>query len=98
MRGGFGRANAVQYVQKKYGVNTLANVCAIDRASLPTLMDYWVPGTKVAGLHELLGNALVMDDEIERTLDLRLEELPEREDFEYVADEEPPSSEEGDDV
>ena len=93
MRGGFGRASALQYVQKKHGVNMLANICAIDRASLPTLMDYWAPGTKVAGLHELLGNALVLDDEIERTLDLRLEELPEREEFEYVADEDPPSGE-----
>ena len=23
-------------------------------------MDYWVPGVQVAGVHELLGNALVM--------------------------------------
>lgn len=39
-------------------------------------MDYWVPGTRVTGVHELVGNALVMDGEIERTMDLRLEELP----------------------
>jgi len=30
----------------------------------------------VTGLHELVGNALVMEGEIERTLDLRMEELP----------------------
>ena len=30
------------------------------------------------GVHELVGNALVLDGECERTLDLRLEELPNR--------------------
>ncbi len=69
-------ANAVKYVQEQYGVNVLANVCAVDRAAFPALMDYWVPGIKVMGVHELLGNALVMDDEIARTLDLRSEPLP----------------------
>ena len=39
-------------------------------------MNYWVPGTEVSGLHELVGNALIMDGEIERTLDLREEPLP----------------------
>ena len=39
-------------------------------------MDYWVPGTRVTGVHEMVGNALITDGEIERTLDLRLEELP----------------------
>jgi len=78
LRGGFPRANAVKYVQGTHGVNVLANICALDRASFPALMDYWVPGVKVMGVHELLGNALVMDNEIERTVDLRLEELSEK--------------------
>ncbi|MEG2933929.1 MAG: (Fe-S)-binding protein, partial [Gordonibacter sp.] len=69
-------AEAVRSVRDRYGVNTLANICAIDRVTLPPLMDYWVPGTRVTGVHELVGNALVMDGETERTLDLRLEELP----------------------
>ena len=60
LRGGFPRANAVKYVREKHGVNTLACICAIDKATLPALMDYWVPGVQVAGVHELLGNALVM--------------------------------------
>jgi Fe-S oxidoreductase len=76
MRGGLPRANAVKHVHEKYGVNMLGCVCAIDRAALPPLMDYWVPGVGVTGLHELVGNALVMDGEIERTVDLRLEDLP----------------------
>ncbi|MDR0434093.1 MAG: (Fe-S)-binding protein [Gracilibacteraceae bacterium] len=80
LRGGFPRANAVKYVREKHGVNVLANVCALDRASLPALMDYWVPGVKVMGVHELLGNALVLDGEIERTLDLRSDDLPVKED------------------
>ena len=76
MKGGFPRANAVKFVQEHYGVNMLANICAIDRASLPPLMDYWVPGVKVTGLHELVANALVMKGEKERTTDLRGEPLP----------------------
>jgi hypothetical protein len=76
MRGGFPRANAVRYVHERYGVNALANICAIDRAALPTLMQYWVPGVEVYGVHELVGNALVMKGEKKRTLDLRTEPLP----------------------
>ncbi len=63
MRSGLPRANAVQYVHEKHGVNTLGCVCAIDRATLTTLMDYWVPGVEVAGLSELVGNALVIEGE-----------------------------------
>jgi len=75
MRGGFPRANAVKYVHEKYGVNMLSCICAIDRAALPPLMDYWVPGVDVTGLHELVGNALVMDGEIPRETNLRFEPL-----------------------
>ena len=77
MRGGFPRANAVKFVQEKHGVNMLANICAIDRAALSTLMEYWVPEVGVTGLHELVANALIMDGEIERTTDLRGEPLGE---------------------
>jgi len=76
MRGGFPRANAVRYVHEKFGVNMLANICAIDRAALSTSMEYWVPEVGVAGLHELVANALIMDGEGERTTDLRGEPLP----------------------
>lgn len=79
MRGGFPRANAVKYVKEKHGVNMLANICAVDRAALPALMDYWNPGVGVAGVTELLANALVMTGEIERTLDIRLTDLPGKE-------------------
>ncbi len=84
MRGGLPRANAVKYVHDKYGVNTLACICAIDRAALPTLMNYWVPGVQVAGLHELVGNALVMEGEKKRTVNLRQEPIPGMEDEEDV--------------
>jgi Fe-S oxidoreductase len=77
LRGGFPRANAVKYVHGKHGVNTLACICAIDKATMPALMDYWVPGVQVAGVHELLGNALVLKGEKARTTDLRGEPLPE---------------------
>ena len=76
MRGGLPRANAVKYVVQKYGVNTLANICAIDRATLSASMDYWVPGTRVAGVHELLANALIMTGEKERETNLRGEPFP----------------------
>jgi len=70
LRGGFPRANAVKYVREKYGVNLLTCMCAIDKATLPTLMDFWVPGVELAGVHELVGNALVVKGE-KRSGDLR---------------------------
>ncbi len=79
MRGGFPRANAVKFVRDHFGVNMLGNVCAIDRATLKASMEYWVPDVLVCGLHELVGNALVMKGEKERTQDLRLEPLPGKE-------------------
>jgi len=75
LRAGFPRANAVQYVHDRYGVNMLACVCAIDRVTLPALMDYWVPEVGVCGVHELVGNALVMEGEKEREENLRQEPL-----------------------
>ena len=71
LRGGLPRANAVQYVHDKHGVNVLACMCAIDKATLVPLLEYWVPGVDVAGVHELVGNALVMKGEGERNTDLR---------------------------
>lgn len=71
MRGGFPRANAVRSVKKSHRVNSLVTICAIDRATLPSLMRYWNPGVSVYGLHELVGNALVMQGEKKRTEDLR---------------------------
>lgn len=75
MRGGLPRANAVKHVHEQHGVNMLACICAIDRAVLPPLMDYWVPGVNVTGVHELVANALIMEGETERTTDLRSEPL-----------------------
>jgi Fe-S oxidoreductase len=80
MAGGLPRANAVKHVHKKHGVNMLACVCAIDRAVLPALMEYWVPEVDVTGLHELVANALIMPGENERETDLRGEPLPGTED------------------
>jgi [DsrC]-trisulfide reductase subunit K len=71
LRGGFPRANAVQYVHDKHDVNFLSCICAIDKAVLPPLMDYWVPQVTVGGIHELVGNALIMEGENDRTEDLR---------------------------
>jgi len=75
LRGGLPRAKAVEYVHKKHGVNRLACICAIDRATLPPLMEYWVPGVEVTGVHELVGNALVMKGEKKREKSLRGEPL-----------------------
>ncbi len=80
MAGGLPRANAVKHVHEKFGVNMLACICAVDRAALPPLMDYWVPGVDVTGLHELVANALILPGEEERTTDLRGEPLPGMED------------------
>ncbi|MHC1744234.1 MAG: sulfate reduction electron transfer complex DsrMKJOP subunit DsrK [Syntrophobacteraceae bacterium] len=75
MRGGLPRANAVAAVAEKHDVNMLSCICAIDRAVLTASMDYWVPDCGVCGIHELVGNALVMEGEGERTTDLRGEPL-----------------------
>jgi len=80
LRGGFPRANAVRYVKDRFGVNLLACICAIDKATLPGLLEYWVPGVEVAGVHELVGNALIMKRQAERPTDLRGEPLPGKED------------------
>ncbi|MFC1907586.1 sulfate reduction electron transfer complex DsrMKJOP subunit DsrK [Chloroflexota bacterium] len=75
LRGGFPRANAIRYVHEEHGVNLLSCICAIDRATLPPLLEYWVPEVQVSGVHELVGNALIMKGEKERTTDLRGELL-----------------------
>ena len=76
MRGGYPRANAVQYVHERHGVNALACMCAIDKATLQPLVEYWVPGVEVAGVHEFVGNALILkDEEKEREMDMRQEPL-----------------------
>ena len=75
LRGGLPRANAVKYVKEKHGVNFLGCICAIDKATLPPMIDYWVGGVEVGGVHELVGNALIMKGEKERTTDLRGEPL-----------------------
>jgi hypothetical protein len=65
----------VKYVEEKHGVNMLSCICAIDRATLLALMEYWNPNVGVCGISELVGNALIMDGEKERDQDLRFEEL-----------------------
>ncbi|KGO33755.1 menaquinol oxidoreductase [Desulfobulbus sp. Tol-SR] len=69
MRSGFPRANAVKYVHDKHDVNMLSCVCAIDRATLTSLMNYWNPDVRVCGITELVGNALVLEGESRGELD-----------------------------
>jgi len=75
MRAGLPRANAVKHVKERYNVDMLSCVCAIDRATLSALMDYWNPGVGVCGVSELVGNCLIMDGEKERETDLRFNPL-----------------------
>ena len=84
LRGGYPRANAVKYVRERYGVNLLTCICAIDKATLPPLLEYWTPGVEVAGVHELVGNALVLGGEKERTVNLRGETLKKEEGEDHV--------------
>jgi Fe-S oxidoreductase len=76
LRGGLPRGNAVRSVQERHGVNQLAAMCAIDRATLVTVCDYWAPGVKVTGISELVANATVLEGEKKRTHNLRLEPIP----------------------
>ena len=45
-------------------------------------MQYWVPEVDVTGIHEMVGNALILEGEKKRTTDLRGEPLPGMEDIE----------------
>jgi Fe-S oxidoreductase len=76
LRGGLPRGSAVRHVQDKFGVNQLAAMCAIDRATLVTVCDYWAPGVQVTGITELVANAMVFTGEKKRTQNLRLEPIP----------------------
>ncbi len=76
LRGGLPRGSAVRHVQEKHGVNQLAAMCAIDRATLVTVCDYWAPGVKVTGITELVVNAMKFTGEKKRTQNLRLEPIP----------------------
>jgi Fe-S oxidoreductase len=75
LRAGMGRGKAVEQVRDAHGVNMLVTICAIDRATLTTVCDFWAEGVHVAGLHELVGNALVMKGEKPRTENLRGEPI-----------------------
>jgi Fe-S oxidoreductase len=75
LRGGLPRGNAVQYVHEKHGVNELAAMCAIDRATLATVTQFWAPKVKVTGITELVANALVMKGEKKRELNFRKEPM-----------------------
>jgi Fe-S oxidoreductase len=75
LRGGLPRGNALKHVRDAHDVNLMSCICAIDRATLPPLAEYWAPGVEISGVHELVANALVMDGETERTMNLRGESL-----------------------
>ena len=80
MRGGLPRANAVSHVhEKSRGKRPCDHLRNRPRGAY-RLMNYWVPDVTVYGVHELVGNALVMEGETERTTDLRSEPLPGMED------------------
>jgi Fe-S oxidoreductase len=87
LRGGYPRGSAVKYVKDKFGVNMLLCICAIDKATLPALVDYWAGDVEVGGVHEMIGNALVMTGEHKRTMNLRSDPLPGMEDAEEGEDE-----------
>ncbi len=77
LRGGMARGSAVRQVRDAHGVNQLAAMCAIDRATLPTVCDYWAPGVEVTGIHELVANALVMKGQKPRETNLRMDSMDE---------------------
>ena len=77
MAGGLPRGNAVKSVKERYGVNMLATICAIDRAVLGDLMNYWVGDVEVTGVHEMVANALNLPGQNERATNLRGDDLEE---------------------
>ena len=76
MRGGLPRGNALKHVRDKHGVNMMSCVCAIDKATLPPLAEFWAPGVEICGITELVGNALVMEGK-NMEVDLRGEDIAE---------------------
>jgi Fe-S oxidoreductase len=75
LRGGLPRGNAVRYVHERHGVNQLAAMCAIDRATLTTVCEFWAPEVKLTGITELVANAMVMKGENARELNFRKEPM-----------------------
>jgi hypothetical protein len=76
MQGGFPRASAEKYVAKKHGVNMMSCICAIDKATLSALNQYWCPEIEICGIHELVGNAMELEGQNDRDTNLRGEPLP----------------------
>jgi len=76
IRGGMPRGHALKHVQQKHGVNMMAAMCAIDRATLVTVANYWAPGVGITGITELVANAMINKGGKERTTDMRGEDLP----------------------
>jgi Fe-S oxidoreductase len=70
LRGGFPRGSALRYVQETHGVDLMTCICAIDKATLPAVADFWAPGVQIGSVHEMVGNALIMEGE-NRPTDLR---------------------------
>jgi len=56
MRAGGPKAEAVRAT----GANFVALICAICKANYPLLMDYWGVPARIGGVHELVGNALIL--------------------------------------
>jgi Fe-S oxidoreductase len=77
MRGGLPRGNALRHVQRQHDVNLMSCICAIDRATLIPLADYWAPGVQISGVHELVANALNLKGQGKREFDLRGEPFEE---------------------
>ncbi len=71
--------NVVKFVQEEHGINRLACMCAIDRATLIPLCEYWAPGVEVTGIHEMVANALIVEGQHERETDLWGKPLKEEE-------------------
>ena len=77
LRGGLPRGNALRHVQDKHDVNMMACICALDRATLIPVADFWAPGVQITGVHEMVGNALNLKGQKKREVNLRGEELEE---------------------
>jgi len=60
-------------------------------------MEYWEPGVQIGSVHELIGNALIMDGEKADRTDLRGEPYPGRQTDDKAAEGKPatPDSEPG---
>lgn len=65
MKGGLPRAMAVKDVVESDKVSYMTTTCAIDKAQLPLVMEYYELPVEVGGIHDLVSKAIILEGQRE---------------------------------